>query len=58
MLPVLPITPDALMTHLTLENASGIIQRCKRAFEFKKLVWVETPQGTMGHAELQIGTSR
>lgn len=27
--PVLPITPDALMTHLTLKNASGIIQRAR-----------------------------
>jgi hypothetical protein len=58
MLLVLPITPDALLTHLTLKNASGILQRCKKVFELKELVWVETPQGTMGHAGLQIGTSR
>ena len=56
----LPITHDALtlMAHLTLKNASDIIPRCKKAFEVKELVRVEAPQGTVGHAEFQIGTSR
>jgi uncharacterized glyoxalase superfamily protein PhnB len=46
------------MAHLTLKNASDIIPRCKKAFDFKELVRVEARQGTVGHAELQVRTSR
>lgn len=59
-LAVLPTTHDALalMLHLTLKNASDIIPRCKKAFDVRELVMIEAPQGTVGHAELQVGTSR
>ena len=58
--PSYPLPHDALilMAHLTLKNASDIIPRCKKAFEVTELVRVEPPQGTVGHAELQNGTSR
>ena len=54
------VTHDALtlMAHVILENASDVIPRCKKAFEIKEQVRVEAPQGTVGHAEFQIGTSR
>jgi len=46
------------MAHVILKNASDVIPRCKKAFEVKEQVRVEAPQGTVGHAEFQIGTSR
>jgi len=54
------VTHDALtlMAHVILKNASDVIPRCKKAFEVKEQVRVEASQGTVGHAEFQIGTSR
>jgi hypothetical protein len=46
------------MAHVILKNASDVIPRCKKAFEVKEQIRVEASQGTVGHAEFQIGTSR
>ena len=58
-LAVLPIPPwdQALTACLIMKNAGDTIQYCKKAFEATEPVRIETPRGTVAHAELRIGTS-
>jgi PhnB protein len=46
-----------LTTYLAVDNASEAIGFYKRAFSAKERVRMETPDGKIGHAELQIGDS-
>ena len=58
-LAVLPLPPwgQALTAYLIVKNTGGAIQFCKKVFDAKKLVRIEAPRGTLGHAESQIGAS-
>jgi PhnB protein len=47
-----------LTTYLAVDNASEAIEFYKRAFGAKELVRMGAPDGSIGHAELQIGDSR
>jgi PhnB protein len=46
-----------LTTYLAVDNASEAIEYYKRAFGAQERVRMETPDGKIGHAELQIGDS-
>jgi PhnB protein len=53
--------PDGYHTvtpYLTVENAAEAIEFYKRAFGAKESVRMTAPDGSIGHAELQIGDSR
>ena len=52
-LAVLPIPPgaQALTAYLIVKNAGDAIPFCKKAFEAKELMRIETPRGTVGHTE-------
>jgi PhnB protein len=47
----------ALTPSLAVENAAEAIEFYKRAFGAKERMRMETPMGTIGHAELEIGDS-
>ena len=47
-----------LTAYLAVPNASEAIEFYKRAFGAKEVVRMEAPDGSIGHAELQIGDSR
>jgi len=47
----------ALTPSLAVDNAAGAIEFYKRAFGAKERVRMDTPMGTVGHAELEIGDS-
>ena len=51
-LAVLPIPPgvQTLTAYLIVKNTDDAIPFCKKAFEAKELVRIETPRGTEGHA--------
>ena len=55
-LAVVPIPPAAqtLTAYLIVKNAGNAIPFCKKAFEAKELMRIETPRGTVGHAELRL----
>ena len=46
-----------LTTYLSVDNASEAIEWYKGAFGAKERVRMDGPEGTIGHAELQIGDS-
>jgi PhnB protein len=53
--------PDGYHTetpYLTVDNAAAAIEFYKKAFGAKELFRMPGPGGKIGHAELQIGTSR
>jgi PhnB protein len=47
----------ALTPSLAVENAAKAIEFYERAFGAKERVRMDTPMGTVGHAELEIGDS-
>jgi PhnB protein len=49
---------SSITPYLTIKGAKPAIDFYKRAFGAKELYSLETPDGRIGHAELQIGTSR
>ncbi len=44
--------------YLSVDGAADAIEFYKRAFDAKEVMRMQGPSGTIGHAELQIGTSR
>ena len=47
-----------LTPYLTVDNAARAIEFYQKAFGARELMRMDTPQGKIGHAELQIGDSR
>jgi len=48
-----PVTP-----YLCIRGASDAIDFYKKAFDAEELIRIPSPDGTIGHAEIQIGDSR
>ena len=47
-----------LTPYLTVDDASEAIEFYKRAFGAKEIMRMKTPDGSIGHAEIEIGDSR
>jgi PhnB protein len=47
-----------LTPYLTVDDASESIEFYKRAFGAKEIMRMKAPDGTIGHAEIEIGDSR
>jgi PhnB protein len=47
-----------LTPYLTVDDASEAIEFYKRAFGAKEIMRMKAPDGTIGHAEIEIGDSR
>ena len=44
--------------HLVLDDCAGAIEFYKKAFGARELMRMPGPEGTIAHAEIQVGTSR